>query len=203
MVSFGTNPGPIVPPSSTQKPPAPRYDLAPAPVFENVDDIPNPNAYKPPVPHQYRSKFFSYKPTANLILGTPLDIKYTPSLSKYDIYKRKQAKSLGFEYRGPQFFEKQAYEYENEKKDKQRLIEKQNYQYYQNNNNQNTQSAQPRISDVATTNQNYYQVKVVPQFGIIYSSGVKYYVPQLVYYNDNSLSENSVYDDNDVKYYRQ
>lgn len=216
MVTFGTNTGPIVPRPTTPKP-TPRFDLNPAPVFETVDDIPNPNTYRPPIPHQYRSKFFSYVPSPNLIFGTPLDIKYTPSLSKYDIFKRKQAKSLGFDYRGPQFFEKQAYEYEYEKKYKlkhaqkefnqqiihyqQELPQQQLQQQYQIVHHQN-QQPQHEPAQSKQGNVEYNQAKVVPEFGIIYSSGVKYYVPQLVYYNNN-INENSVYDDHDVKYYRQ
>ncbi|KAI4464357.1 cilia- and flagella-associated protein 47 [Holotrichia oblita] len=113
MVSFGTNEGPIIPrPTTTTLPP--QIDANPAPVFERPEDVPNPSIYKPLVPHQYRTRILSRKPHPNLILGTPLDIKYTANLNKYN-HKKRQLKSLGIGYRGPQVFEKQDYEYDLEK----------------------------------------------------------------------------------------
>lgn len=222
MVSFGTNQGPIVPRPTTTPPPAGRridYNVKPAPVYENVEDTPNPSTYRPLIPHQYRSKFFSFKPKANLILGTPLDIKFTPSLGKYEQYKRKQAKAFGYDYKGPQFFEKQAYEYELEKqryKPKPFAPAGQSYLQAEPRSDQydpSYQQAQPNQPGYQQNQPGYYQgyqqnqqyqpsqvypAKVVPEIGIIYSGGVRYYVPQLVYYGGNH--ENSVYDQNDIKY---
>lgn len=191
MVSFGTKQGPIVPPSTTASPPVARridYNVQPAPVYERVEDTPNPNIYRAPTPRQYRNKFFTYKPKPNLILGTPLDIKYTPGLGKYEQYKRKTAKAFGFDYKGPQYFEKQAYEYDLEK-DKPSQPFSTQVPYYQ--------PAEPRID--ARNYQNQPHGNLVPSIGIVYSSGVRYYVPQLVYYNEDQ--QNSVYDHHDVKTY--
>ncbi|GJQ86687.1 hypothetical protein Trydic_g14768 [Trypoxylus dichotomus] len=186
MVSFGTNDGPIVPRQTTTTLP-PRIDANPAPVFEKPEDVPNPSIYKPLVPHQYRSKIFSYKPHPNLILGTPLDIKYTPSLNKY-AQKKRQIKSLGTGYRGPQVFEKQDYEYDLEKQ-RSPLVEARVAE---------SRSYSEDSSEYQSTNQ---QSNLVPQIGIIYSSGVRYYVPQI--YDHSSEENNSVYDGNDRKYYHQ
>ncbi|KAG5872784.1 hypothetical protein JTB14_029298 [Gonioctena quinquepunctata] len=115
MVTFGTNQGPITPrqPKSTAAQERSDVYRVPAPVSEDREDIPNPNTYRPPVPHQYRTKLYSFKPSANLILGTPLDLKYTPYLQKYNIYKKQLARSfdLGVDYTGPHIFEEQDYEY--------------------------------------------------------------------------------------------
>lgn len=278
MVSFGTNTGPIVPAqpiSSTVAPNAPR---TPAPVYENVDDIPNPHPYKPLSPHQYRNKIYAFKPHPNLILGTPLDqnFQYNPSLEKHNYYKKlKLAKALGFDYRGPAFFDKQAYEIEREKykalqyKEKhaekrydenpsesateyqqpmraqnsytqqaspqlvpynQQLPVQNNYQYsttkapsnYQTTqapinrrNDVNEVQRRPRYTQTSIQTQpgNYQnfqyqynnqqqqqqQSRYVPQIGIAYSSGLKYYVPQgIEYYQDG---DNSVYQQQNQQYY--
>lgn len=182
MVSFGTNDGPIVPRLTTTTPP-PQLDVNPAPVFERPEDVPNPSIYKPLVPHQYRTRIFSHKPHPNLILGTPLDIKYTASSNKY-AHKKRQLKSLGIGYRGPQVFEKQDYEYELEK--------------------QRSLSLPPReaesrsISEESSEYQN--TANSVPQIGVIYSSGLRYYVPQI--YDFSSDESNSVYDRNDRRFYQ-
>lgn len=286
MVSFGTNTGPIVPAQPISSTVAPNAPKTPAPVYENVDDIPNPHPYKPISPHQYRNKIYEFKPHPNLILGTPIDQKYqyNPSLEKHNYYKKlKLAKALGFEYRGPALFDKQAYEVEREKYKALQYKEKQaekrydqnpsqsdtqyqqqstgqyqqqqqqpqpmrsqnsytqqtnpqlvpynsqvpvqnNYQYSttQSPNNYQT-TAQPinRRNDnevqrpqrythtsVQTQPGNYQsfqyqynnqQQRYVPQIGIAYSSGLKYYVPQgLGYYQDG---ENSVYQQQNQQYY--
>lgn len=181
MVSFGTNEGPIIPKQVTTTQ-SPKYDVNPAPVFEKPEDIPNPSVYKPLVPHQYRNRIFSYKPHPNLILGTPLDIKYTPSLNKY-AHQKRQLKSLGIGYRGPQVFEKQDYEYELEKERlavaESRSISEESVEYQSRNGGRN----------------------YVPQIGVIYSSGLRYYVPQI--YDSSQEEDNSVYDSDDRKRYHQ
>lgn len=185
MVSFGTNEGPIVPkPPTTTLPP--NLDANPAPVFERPADVPNPSIYKPLVPHQYRYKIFSHKPHANLILGTPLDIKYTPSLNKYN-HKKRQIKSLGIGYRGPQVFDKQDYEYDLEKQ-RSRSLTDVGADYGSN-------------SEGSSEYQNSNRRNFVPQIGVIYSSGLRYYVPQI--YDYSSEDSNSVYDNNDRKYYHR
>lgn len=183
MVKWGTRNGPILPPAPTTQAPSPRRFDPPAPVHEIVDDIPNPSTYKPLLPHQYRTKIYKYRPNPNLILGTPLDKKYTPGYDKYAYYL-KQKKSLGKTYNGPQFFELQQYEKENLKK-------------------KETQEASYRTVEVnPQPPQNHQQnIQYVPQIGIVYSSGVRYYVPQIFYYNDGDDIDNSVYEANDLKYY--
>lgn len=139
--------------------------------------MPNPNVYKPPVPHQYRLNLYSFKPNPNLILGTPLDQKYyKPTLEKYNIYKKQLARTLERSYTGPQIFEKQSYEFEPRK------IFKPHYQpqYYQ-----------PTYTEK--------QQQYVPEIGVVYSAGVRYYVPQIQYNNNIDDSENSVYEKEDVK----
>lgn len=180
MVSFGTNQGPIVPrPKSSTLQPKTIVARSPAPVSEDREDVPNPNVYKPLVPRQYRNKIYSYKPPANLILGTPLDQKYTPTVQKYQLYKKQQfARSLGLDYTGPHIFERQDYEFEPKKS---RFVTKQ--QYYQ---------------PVKRHDGNANEGKYVPQIGIVYSAGVRYYVPQIY----EQEQENSVYDKQDRKYYQ-
>lgn len=176
MVNFGTNQGSITPyyePTTTK--PKTVVARSPAPIAEATEDIPNPIVYKPPVPHQYRSKLYSFIPKMNLVLGTPLDIKYTPGLSKYDVYKKQLAKSFGREYKGPHLFERQAYEDELQK-----LPQVDGVSYYR--------QQQPQ------------QGNFVPEIGVVYSAGVRYYVPQLVFYAQKEDAENSVYDKNDVKH---
>lgn len=178
LVTFGTNQGSITPyvPKPTTPPPKNVVARSPAPIFEATDDIPNPIVYKPLIPHQYRSKLYSFQPNTNLLLGTPLDIKYTPILNKYQIYKKQLAKSLGREYTGPQYFERQPYE-----DDLKKLPQVDGSKFQQNQQQ--------------TVKQGY-----VPEIGVVYSSGVRYYVPQLVFYTQNEDAENSVYDKNDVKH---
>lgn len=178
MVTFGTNQGSITPLYTTTPPPKTIVQRSPAPIYETPDDLPNPNTYRPPVPHQYRTKIYSFKPNPNLILGTPIDQKYTPALEKYEIYRKQLAKSIGRDYKGPQFFERQAYEFEPRK------LFKPVRQYYQQ---------QP-------TQQQNQQGQYVPEIGVVFSSGVRYYVPQIPYYGENEVSENSVYDENDTKH---
>lgn len=179
MVTFGTNQGPIVPRQKTVTlQPKTIVARSPAPVAEERDDIPDPNVYRAPVPHQYRTKIYAVKPNPNLILGTPLDQKYTPTYNKYQTYKKQQlSRSFGLDYTGPHIFEKQDYEFEPKKRswDKPR--------YYQVKRYDNG------VGD---------QGKYVPQIGVIYSAGVRYYVPQI--YNEEQ--ENSVYDKQDDKYYQ-
>lgn len=175
MVKFGTRGGPIIPPAPTTAAPTPRRYEQPAPVYEFQDDIPNPSTYTPPVPHQYRTKIYKYRPNPNLILGTPLDKKYTPGYDKYALYQ-KPKKSQGVSYTGPQVFELQKYEKEELKK-------------------KYTEQASFRTVDVPHQN---YENRFVPEIGIVYSSGVRYYVPQIFYYGDDI--DNSVYEANDLKY---
>nr|CAI5833980.1 unnamed protein product [Callosobruchus analis] len=191
MVTFGTNQGPIVPrqrqPKSTAAQERTLPPRNPAPVSEERDDIPNPIQYQPPVPHQYRTKLYSLKPSPNLILGTPLDIKYAQSLNKYTLTKKDLAKSLklGRDYTGPHFFEKQPYEF---------LLEKKTY----------LKPVKPAYFDQALDRSDDIKAKYVPQIGIVYSAGIRYYVPQFLLQNVKPLrnpeDENSVYDVNDVKY---
>lgn len=195
MVSFGTNQGPIVPrqPKSTsaQERSATTVSRNPAPVSEEREDVPNPYQYRPLIPHQYRTKLYSFKPQTNLILGTPLDVKFTPSLQKYNLRKKDIGRSLklGVDYTGPHIFEKQDYEVYNLKTTLQPSRRYSKPHYYQ-------------VIDKKTDGSDN---KFVPQIGIVYSSGVRYYIPQIVYYNPQSkaqaLEENSVYDINDNKYY--
>lgn len=186
MVTYGTKRGPIIPPSpsATSLTPTSRQgNLNPAPVIERIDDdTPNPVIYKPLIPHQYRTKIYSYKPNPNLIFGTPIDQKYTPNYIKYNIYKKKEAKSLGLDYRGPHVFVKQDYE-DNYYKEQQNLLRR----------NFNYQEPTTREINLQKTTQ---QGNIVPEIGIVYSSGLRYYVPQIV--PDNQ--ENSVYHPNDWKY---
>ncbi|XP_044752867.1 uncharacterized protein LOC123312482 [Coccinella septempunctata] len=192
MVTFGTNKGPIVPRSALPSTPiTERSDTPtkPAPVYEVREDTPNPETYKPLVPHQYRTKLLALKPS-NLILGTPLDVKYTPSEEKYEVYKKTQLKSLGRTYVGPNLFERQAYEFFDFDKGKTFL--------------------QPSVSyikpQVFADKQKY-----VPEIGVLYSSGVRYYVPQIFYQvvpdehqteiAEEQDQENSVYDKQDHKYF--
>lgn len=182
MVTFGTNQGSITPyyEKTTPKPKTvvPR---SPAPIAEATEDIPNPIIYKPPVPHQYRSKLYSFIPKMNLVLGTPLDVKYTPSVGKYEAYKKQLAKSFGREYKGPHLFDRQAYE-----DDLLKVPQVDGASYYQQQQQQQRQQQK--------------QGKLVPEIGVVYSAGVRYYVPQLVFYAENEDAENSVYDNNDVKH---
>lgn len=176
MVAFGTNQGSITPlfKTTTVSPPKDASARSPAPIFEATDDVPNPIVYKPLVPHQYRSNIYSFKPNPNLILGTPLDQKYTPAL-QHNFYRKQQMKPLGRDYRGPQVFDQEIYEFQPQKISKQYSDQ----QFY---------PTTPLL-------QHY---KYVPQIGVIYSSGVRYYVPQIAF-NNNDEQENSVYDKNDAK----
>lgn len=178
MVSFGTNQGSITPLyKTTPAPPKTIVQRSPAPTYEATDDIPNPNTYRPPIPHQYRSKIHSFRPNTNLILGTPIDRKYTPYLNKYDVHRQDvPTKAVGREYTGPQYFEIQPYEYFDNKRVRTPI-----------------QNVQQFISP-----QSQQQRRYVPEIGVVYSSGVRYYVPQL-YYSQDGEEENSVYDKNDVK----
>ncbi|KAK4880004.1 hypothetical protein RN001_008150 [Aquatica leii] len=178
MVSFGTNQGPIVPPpSSTTHRTLPQDIREPAPVNEHVNDIPNPSVYRPPVPLQYRRKFLGYKPNPNLILGTAPDQKYFGSSYKFNLYKKEQARALGLDYRGPQFFEIQPYEIEREQR--KALVK----------------------SPYANDRNDYWgKNNEVPEIGIVYSSGVKYYVPQVLLDQRQYVDHNQVYDRNDHYY---
>ncbi|XP_018561037.1 uncharacterized protein LOC108903370 [Anoplophora glabripennis] len=198
MVTFGTNQGPIIPrqpkTSSTQHKTV--VTRSPAPVSEEREDVPNPNAYKAPVPHQYRTELYSFKPPADLALGTALDQKYTPSIDKINQQRKQFVRNiLGVDYRGPHTFEKQDYEILEAKKN--RLAWKYNKPHYY-------QEIEKRVDEQTALPQNN-DSKYVPQIGVVYSAGVRYYVPQLVYYDqpvagDNPDLENSVYDERDTKY---
>ncbi|XP_068904077.1 uncharacterized protein GV1 [Tenebrio molitor] len=187
MVTFGTNQGPIEPPETTSKPiPRTLDNRNPAPVSEQPDDVPNSQTYRPPVPHQYRTKIYAQRPPPTLILGTPIDRKFTPEVNKYDAYK-KQGRVVGVEYTGPHVFEKQEYEVLEEKRARPVWYPRPHYQ-----------QVQPQ--------QQQQQQKAVPEIGIVYSAGVRYYVPQIVYVQprQEEEQENSVYDHKDEKlYYRK
>ncbi|XP_025830561.1 uncharacterized protein LOC108734996 [Agrilus planipennis] len=181
-VTFGTNTGPISVPATPVPPIVNRNARkVPAPVYEVAEDVPNPYSYKPIIPRQYRAKLLSFSPNPNLILGTPLDQKYTFNYDKYNLYEKQQA--LGRQYRGPHVFDKQDYELL--RKSIKTAYQK-NLPAYNGNNN---------YADVI------HQRKTVPEIGIVYSSGVKYYVPQIVYKREDEEDLNSVYDHDDVKYY--
>ncbi|KAJ8941015.1 hypothetical protein NQ318_006444 [Aromia moschata] len=196
MVSFGTNEGPIVPRQPKAATVQQRTVVpSPAPVSEIREDVPNPNQYKPLIPRQYRTKIFSLKPPANLLLGTPLDQKYTPALQKKDYSK---GLNLGVDYTGPHIFEKQDYETEiyNAKKELHRALKYHKPQYYQQ-----VQKTTEQTVDANST----AATKYVPQIGVIYLAGVRYYIPQVAYLtpqknSQNPEEENSVYDNHDVKY---
>lgn len=174
MVTFGTNRGPIVPPSA---PPAStsisNVDQSPAPVNELlVGDTPNPVYYRPLVPHQYRSKVFSFRPSPNLIQSTPIDRKYSLSMDKYDLYK-KQGKALqqpitkpvdSFDFRGPHLFEHQDYEedYYNEQRD---FLQRFYINIIPNRGFITQQQLQHRDEN---------KLRSVPEMGIVYSSGLRY-----------------------------
>lgn len=223
MVSFGTNHGPIIAPtvsSSTANPLAPRS--APE-VYEKIeDDVPNTFHYKAPTPHQYRKQILSHKPNPNLILGTPLDIKFTPALQKYDIYNRKSkfAKAIGLDYTGPQYFEVQQYEVDKIARQVENKSQSSSQHFVQQYTTQRRYDNQePKVQNAQQVKQVVYQVhepqnsvssyqynfnknnnQYVPEIGVIYSSGLRYYVPQIVYYNQEE-NENSVYDKSEPKYY--
>ncbi|XP_019877462.1 uncharacterized protein LOC109605337 [Aethina tumida] len=195
MVTFGTKQGPIVPrQKSTAFQPRNLAARSPAPVSEEREDVPNPQTYTPLVPHQYRTKLLSVKVPSNLILGTPLDQKFTPSLQKYNIQKKQaQGRSLGPDYTGPHIFERQDYEFLDapQKTTLQPSFRYDRPHYYQQiENNYNLQQ----------DNQRY-----VPQIGIVYSGGVRYYVPQLIpqQQREQQIQEqkeqNSVYDHSNEK----
>jgi len=189
MVEFGTSKGPILPrePAKTSAQPKFISDRNPAPVREVQDDIPNPSRYLAPIPHQYRSKLYSFKPNPNLILGTPLDQRYTPSLQKDNFYRKQYSRDLGLDYTGPHPFEKQDYEtYEIKKITLQPSVR------YTRKENQ--------YSPVQADNRHKY----VPEIGVVYSAGVRYYVPQIASFvpnGENGEVNNSVYDETDAKYY--
>lgn len=199
MVSFGTNAGPIIPrqPKSPTTPQKTVVTRSPAPVSEEREDVPNPNLYKAPVPHQYRTELYSFKPPNDLVLGTPLDQKFTPGIDKANKQRKQFAREiLGVDYTGPHTFEKQEYELLEAKRN--RLAWKYNKPHY-------VQQVAKRDEGQVELPQNTGDAKYVPQIGVIYSSGVRYYVPQFVYYNqpassDNADLENSVYDEGDTKY---
>jgi hypothetical protein len=186
-VTFGTNEGPIVPrpTKSTQTQETPVEYRNPAPVSEQRVDVPNPNTYRPPLPHQYRGKLFSYKAPLNLIYGTELDKKYSPSIPKYHYYKKQLQKiNLGLDYTGPHIFEKQEYEF-----------------YPKTVLSPSVRYNKPVFVPITDKTGKY-----VPEIGVLYSSGVRYYVPQVVIVNPEQLpnpkDENSVYDVEDAKNYQ-
>ncbi|KAL1497023.1 hypothetical protein ABEB36_008054 [Hypothenemus hampei] len=188
MVEFGTSKGPILPKEPVKIANAQTKIVvarSPAPVQEFQEDIPNPNNYQPPIPHQYRTKLYSFKPNPNLILGTPLDQFYTPSVEKYELNRKQYSRHLGPEYTGPHTFEKQDYQVQGQKKTT--LLPSVRYTHQE-------------LSHRSKPDQ---QQKYVPQIGIVYSGGVRYYVPHIFYFTPNGqagVEENSVYDKNDEKY---
>lgn len=198
MVSFGTNQGPIIPRQSKSATTQQKTVVtrSPAPVSEEREDVPNPNLYKAPVPHQYRTELYSFRPPSDLVLGTPLDQKYTPSVDKKQQRKQFVRDILGVEYTGPHTFEKQEYELLEAKKN--RLAWKYNKPHY-------FQQVTKRDEGQVELSQDTGDAKYVPQIGVVYSAGVRYYIPQFVYYNqpvasDNPDLENSIYDEEDAKY---
>lgn len=196
MVSFGTNPGPIVPRQAKSVAAQERsfsFNTSPAPVSEEREDTPDPNQYTPPIPHQYRTKIYAVKPPANLILGTPIDQKFTPALQKFALEK-KSAKSTGVNYTGPHIFEVQDYEVERAKK-----ALKPSVRYTR------PVLVPQHVPKKATSGYQYYNGKYVPQIGIVYSSGLRYYIPQIVSYRReperNPIDDNSVYGFEDDKFH--
>lgn len=194
MVSFGTNPGPIEsrqPKSLSAQERSYSVNKNPAPVSEQQEDTPEPSQYKPLIPHQYRTKLYAVKPSSNLILGTPLDQKFTPALQKYALEK-KHARSIGLDYTGPHFFEVQDYEVERAKTQLKPSIRYTRPLFV------------PQQEPKKNENQ-YFIGKYVPQIGIVYSSGVRYYIPQIVSYKTepkrNPVDENSVYGVEDQKFH--
>ncbi|KAF5288918.1 hypothetical protein FQA39_LY03797 [Lamprigera yunnana] len=172
VVSYGTNRGPIVsPPSTTTHRTLPQDIKEPAPVSENTDDIANPTDYKPAVPLQYRHTLLGFKPNPNLILGTAPDRKFYGSSYKYTLYKREQARALGLDYRGPQFFEIQPYELEREQK---------------------KVATKEKTSFSDKTDYSWRTGTEVPQIGVVYSSGVKYYIPQIIVDSRDFVNNNEV-----------
>ncbi|XP_066156376.1 uncharacterized protein GV1 [Euwallacea fornicatus] len=190
MVEFGTSKG-IIPPKepiarSSSLQPKSIVPRSPAPVREIQEDIPNPNPYQAPIPHHYRTKLYSFQPNPNLILGTPLDQVYTLSLQKYEVHRKQYSRTLGPNYTGPHIFSKQEYEFLPPSK---------------------KTTLQPSVKYTERELQNRVKAnekqKYVPQIGVIYSSGVRYYIPQVIYFTPNGeagADENSVYDKNDEKY---
>ncbi|XP_076269591.1 GV1 [Rhynchophorus ferrugineus] len=187
MVTFGTSKGPIIPRQidfSKSLQPRNIAPRSPAPVNEYQEDIPNPNFYKPLVPHQYRTKLYSVQPNPNLLLGTPLDQRYTPSLQKYDFLRKQYSRSLTPDYTGPHIFDVQDYELYDLKKTT-----------LQPSRKYTEQELEHRVKPDQKS-------KFVPEIGVVYSAGLRYYVPQVVYFDQKGggEDENSVYDKNDDKY---
>lgn len=194
MVTFGTSQGPIVPRQTKSVAAQERtsgVSKNPAPVSEQQEDTTDPNQYKALVPHQYRTKLYAVKPPANLILGTPLDQKYTPELQKYALVK-KSARSIGVDYTGPHIFEVQEYEIEQAKTQLRPSV-------------RYTRPVLVPQSVPRSTGFQYNNGKYVPQIGIVYSSGLRYYIPQIISYNKkperNPVEENSVYGVEDEKFH--
>lgn len=194
MVSFGTNPGPIVPRQQKSVSAQERsYSVnpTPAPVIEQQEDNPTPTPYKPLFPRQYRTKLYAIKVPANLILGTPLDQKYAPALQKYALDK-KRSRSIGVNYTGPQIFEIQDYEIEQAKTQLKPSV----------------RYTRPLLVPQTVPQRTEFQYnngKYVPEIGIVYSSGLRYYVPQIIAYKKqperNPVDENSVYGVEDEKFH--
>lgn len=194
MVSFGTSQGPIVPRQPKSLAAQERiigFNKNPAPVSEQIVDTPNPNHYQPLVPHQYRTKLYALKPPANLILGTPLDQKFTPALQKYALSKI-YSRSIGVDYTGPHIFDVQDYEIEQAKTQL-----KPSVRY--------TRPVLTPQQVPKSTGYQYFNGKYVPQIGVVYSSGVRYYIPQIVAYSRqpirNPVDENSVYGTEDERFH--
>lgn len=102
-------------------------------------------------------------------------------MQKYNLHKKQYSRNLGPSYTGPHQFEKQDYEFYEIKK--------------------TTLQPSVRYSDQDLRNRikANRQQKYVPQIGVVYSAGVRYYVPQIV--DEDGAEENSVYDKHDEKYF--
>lgn len=198
----------------------------PAPVFEITEnDLPNPLEYYPYLPYQYRKKVRASfeKAPVSIYYGSEYDQKYglqlpyatlrkiaqynalaqqknaTSSQPKTSIISQRSlnrdegqplgstaalpnptvpvqttttlANNAGLNYRGPQTFGPEHFA-----------------------------PTQPRFNTVqyfGRPRQADFNRRTVPQFGVLYSAGVRYYVPRL----DDYDSENSVYERHDVKKY--
>jgi len=147
------------------------------------EDIPNPNQYRPTIPKQYRTKLYSFKQEANLILKP--SYRFQPSsLDEYNRYRIEHSRKLGPDYNGPHPFERQAYEF----------LKPQ--QFYWDSPVKYVEQKKLR---------EYQNQKLVPQLGVVPTvAGVRYYVPNEYYFQQNQeslIDENSVYDKNEKNYF--
>lgn len=224
-VDFGTNKGPIQPATSTQKTQyyEPRSSYSnPAPVFENaLNDIPNPRPYHPYTPFQYRSKIHSSfeKAPASIYFGSDYDQKYAKQLPYQTLRKIAKYNALAAANRGNPNSEKSTISQrsldssESQPSEPQRrdtIVVIPNASSGVNYRGPQTFGAdhfEPRrnVQFFGNFKQNgNLDRRIVPEFGVLYSAGVRYYIPRLddVTYGDNldQGDSNSVYDRHDIKH---